>query len=82
MTTLAIVHSDAPRIAWWIVGITPVLASIAALVWAIIMVRAWRRDLRRYRNGLCMNCGYDLRESKDRCPECGTPILNRKFQSS
>ena len=39
-----------------------------------VMGTLWYRSMRRRQAGHCRSCGYDLRASKDQCPECGTPV--------
>ena len=48
------------------------LILLFAAAAAIPVVGPLRRR-RRLRRGLCETCGYDLRASPERCPECGTP---------
>lgn len=52
------------------------VVSIAMAVPPALWLLAWRRRARvrnaRMRGGLCLHCGYDLRGSPGRCPECGS----------
>ena len=65
-----IVGSRAVVIPYWVPTILCFILSIPMMMLARrSAVRAYRK-----RHGLCLGCGYDIRESKERCPECGRAI--------
>ena len=47
-------------------------ACLVLLVLPIRRANRWARGRRWARAGRCSGCGYDLRASPDKCPECGT----------
>jgi hypothetical protein len=45
--------------------------SLLPLLWSVARLRRVTVARRRHRGGMCPACGYDLRATRDRCPECG-----------
>ena len=58
------VDVDIPH--WFLFGVS----AVSPVWWCLRR----RRNRLKERMGLCLTCGYDLRASKERCPECGTAI--------
>jgi hypothetical protein len=56
-------------------GVLAIVTLLAAVTLAATLLR--RPNVRDAREaaGLCTQCGYDLRASEDRCPECNARIL-------
>ena len=52
---------------FWMVSAALIILPTARLCW-------WRKRRSRRGTGVCYSCGYDLRATPDRCPECGTAV--------
>ncbi len=61
-------HAAVLRVPYWFTFSAAVVAGSGLLLTGI---RRAQRRIARLRGGLCLACGYDLRASPGRCPECG-----------
>ena len=67
-------HNDPPSVrprSYQSVSVPYYILTLLTLVLPACRLRQFRRDRWRRRPGLCPACGYDLRATPDRCPECG-----------
>jgi hypothetical protein len=51
---------------WFLIILFGALPAVALYRW--LRTRRWHGE------GQCEVCGYDLRATSERCPECGTPL--------
>ena len=56
--------ADDVRVPYWLLA---VVTGVLPAAW----LRRRRRERRTRLLGLCPRCGYDLRATPGRCPECG-----------
>jgi hypothetical protein len=62
---------DVPGVIWMLLSPEFLLLVVASVVTILV----WRRHPKRFRQGLCQVCSYDLTGlMSGRCPECGTWI--------
>lgn len=64
------------------IGVSHWLVALLLLAMPALWLHRFRGARRARSRGLCRACGYDLRATPDRCPECGTisPLVNLEVQ--
>ena len=71
-----------PLMNWWCLDVPypPAVAAMGALpaLWLVLTLPRLVVRRRRRTRGLCLRCGYDLRASRGRCPECGAAPASRE----
>lgn len=70
---IEVIHGGYNRSAqsYWMIGVPLLYVMIPLGAMPAWWLASIRRDAQRRKANLCRTCGYDLRASPDRCPECG-----------
>jgi hypothetical protein len=50
------------------------LLSVLPAAWVVLLLARRRRAARLRDAPVCPSCGYDLRATPERCPECGRVV--------
>jgi hypothetical protein len=67
-------HVETNRCWFFPIACVTVPAGLFVVTRAILALRSRLIRRRRFRNRICLVCGYDLRATPVRCPECGTDV--------
>jgi hypothetical protein len=62
-------------VTWEVVGVPWVVVALPFAALPAARASAWIRRRNRTARNACPSCGYDLRATPDRCPECGAVTM-------